>query len=160
MTQLWNHSLKVALAARKLARFEKLPLEQSEESFVAGLFHDIGKLVLAANADAEYLAGMKRVRAEGISVVQMEHEIFGATHADIGAYLLGLWGLPDSVIEAVELHHSIELAHEKSFSPLLAVHLAQCLDPETSRVADLNRAYLKEIGLDERIGEWQKVLAS
>jgi len=158
MTQLWNHSLKVAIGARKLARLENLTPEQSEEAFVAGLFHDIGKLVLAANADAEYVSGMKRSHAEGISMIQMEREIFGATHADIGAYLLGLWGMPDSVIEAVELHHSVEAGHEKCFSPLLAVHIAQCFDSETNRISELNDDYLKQIGLDHRIGEWTKAL--
>src|SRR4051812_22549121 len=66
LAQLWNHSLRTAIAAERLARFEQLPPQWCEEAFVAGLLHDIGKLILAANADEEYEQLFRKSRAENI----------------------------------------------------------------------------------------------
>jgi HD-like signal output (HDOD) protein len=95
---LWEHSFRTAHAARRIARFEELTMKECEETFVSGLLHDIGKLVMAANADLEYQTVMKRSRELSIAVEDAETEIFGATHAQVGAYLLGLWGLPEPVV--------------------------------------------------------------
>ena len=68
--------------------------------------------------------------AEHSTLVEGEQGVFGTTHAQVGAYLLGLWGLPDAVVEAVAWHHAPALARPKSFSPLIAVHVANFLDRE------------------------------
>lgn len=157
-TELWDHSLRVATAARKLARYENLSENACEETFISGLLHDIGKLVLAANADADYQHVMERSRTEGTSVDQVEWEIFGATHAQVGAYLLGLWGLPEPVVSNVELHHSLEQVSHAGFTPAAAIHIAQFLERSPNRVAQLDTRFLKQIGVENRISEWQRVL--
>jgi HD-like signal output (HDOD) protein len=159
-TELWDHSLRTAMAARRLARHEQLPEQQCEETFVSGLLHDIGKLVLAANADAEYQIVMRRSRNEGIPSTDLEQEIFGATHAQVGAYLLGLWGLPEPVVSTVELHHSLEGVSTKGFSPVTAIHVAQCLEPSPNRISRIDTNYLKQIGVENRVLEWQSALAA
>jgi len=106
-TQLWQHSLETAQAARRLAAFENLPSSVCDETFVSGLLHDIGKLVMAANAESDYQIVVRRSRLEDVPMHQIEMEVFGATHAQVGAYLLGLWGLPDPVVNTVELHHEL-----------------------------------------------------
>jgi len=158
--QLWSHSLKTAVTAKRLARLENCSPEESEEAFVSGLLHDIGKLVLAANAPAEYQIVIDRCRTEGVTAIQMEQEVFGATHAQVGAYLLGLWGLPDSIVEAVESHHSLREASERRFSLPVAVHVAQCLESSSDRVAELDLDYLQQIGLEDRIDQWQRALVA
>ena len=90
----------------------------------------------------------------------IEQEVFGATHAQIGAFLLGLWGLPDVVVATVEAHHSFRNATPRSFSIAAAVHIAECLQPLSGGAADLGREHLKNIGLEESIEVWQQVLTA
>jgi putative nucleotidyltransferase with HDIG domain len=158
-TELWEHSMRTASAARRLARHEQLPLQECEETFVSGLLHDVGKLVLAANADAEYQQVVRRSRNEGLPATDIEMEMFGATHAQVGAYLLGLWGLPEPIVTAVELHHSLETIVTPGFSPVTAIHVAQCLEPSPHRISRIDTHYLKQIGVENRVLEWQSVLS-
>ncbi|MDB6037222.1 MAG: hypothetical protein JWM99_1063 [Verrucomicrobiales bacterium] len=160
VTQLWNHSLRTAVAAKRLARFEKLSPDDSEAAFVSGLLHDIGKLVLAVNADSEYEILIKRSHTESLPIEVLEQMVFGASHAHIGAYLLGLWGLPDLVVDTVEAHHSLGMQKSKGFSVATAVHLAQCLEPAGKRITNVDHQYLEQIGVPENIGVWQQVLDS
>ncbi len=157
---LWSHSLKTAIAARKLAVSEGLPTPVCEECFLAGLLHDIGKLILAANSPVEYKLVMELVNERSLPLDQAEMGIFESTHAQIGAYLLALWGVSDRVISAVELHHSIGQADLKEFYPVLAVHVAQNLAPGANRESRLDHAALERAGLLDRIPEWQNVLES
>ena len=159
-SELWDHSLRTAAAARKLARYENLSDAACEEAFVSGLLHDIGKLVLAGNADAEYQMVMERSRSEGTPVDQVEWEVFGATHAQIGAYLLGLWGLSEPIVSNVELHHSLEINANPGFSPAAAIHIAQFLERSPDRISQLDTRFLKQLGVENRITEWERVLQS
>ncbi len=154
---LWNHSLEVAVAARKLAVAEGLSTEACEECFLAGLLHDIGKLILAANAENQYHLVLDLSRKAALHLHQAEIGIFSCTHAHIGAYLLALWGVPDSVIRAVEMHHSLGQAKLTGFDPLLAIHLAQNLRPDRRKQLDM--AVLRQLGLADRIPHWDEVLS-
>src|SRR5688572_11419171 len=156
--ELWDHSLRTASAAQKLARYENLPSASCEEAFVSGLLHDIGKLVLAANADADYRVVMERSRSEGTPVDQVEWEVFGATHAQIGAYLLGLWGLPEAIVSNVELHHSLDFNANTGFTPAAAIHIAQFLERSPDRISQLDTRFLKQLGVENRISDWERVL--
>ncbi|HTG44353.1 MAG TPA: HDOD domain-containing protein, partial [Verrucomicrobiae bacterium] len=156
---LWGHSLKTAVGARKLAASEQLPAEASEECFLAGLLHDIGKLVLAANAESEYRLVLDLAHKARLPLEQAEMGIFASTHAQIGAYLLALWGVPDSVIRAVEMHHALNAASIESFGPVLAVHVAQNLEPGAKRESLLNVALLEKLNLLERLPAWREVLS-
>ena len=89
-----------------------------------------------------------------------EQEVFGTTHAEVGAYLLGLWGLDESVVEAIAYHHHPDRCHNKSFSPLTAVHVANIFEHSKTvekelAVIDLcNRKYLSALGLTKRLPLW------
>jgi len=94
-----------------------------------------------------------------------EREVFGASHADIGAYLLGLWGLPVSIVEGVALHHTPRKAALRSFSPLAAVHVANVLQHESDAMTEgavrsvLDDAYLVDLDLKEHLPRWRTSLA-
>ena len=84
-----------------------------------------------------------------------------ATHAEVGAYLLGLWGLQDPILEAVAYHHSPMGSVDGAFSPLTAVHVANVLAKQAtskggSRIAPkLDTGYLEELGVGAHVRAWQ-----
>src|SRR6266513_100649 len=86
-----------------------------EDSFSAGLLHDIGKLLLADTMADKYKEVIKRVRAEEISLIQAERESFECTHAGVGAYLVGIWRLPPSIVETIAWHHVPSTSGARSF---------------------------------------------
>jgi putative nucleotidyltransferase with HDIG domain len=129
IAQIWKHSLKVGLFAKVIARAENQPQIQVDDALMAGLLHDVGKLVLAVNFPKEYMAVTELVEIESLTVSEAEAKIMaGTTHAEIGAYLMGLWGLPRSIVKAIAFHHRPYPDMMQSFNCLLAVHIANLLE--------------------------------
>jgi HD-like signal output (HDOD) protein len=94
---------------------------------MAGLLHDVGKLALAAALPQEYQAALAQAVASGIAPLQAEQSTLGAAHPQAGAYLLGLWGLPRPVVEAVAAHHAPMPHPVPAFSAAIAVQAANAL---------------------------------
>lgn len=105
----WRHSMATALAARLLA--PRLRLDP-DEGFVAGLLHDIGKLVLAAHFPAEGAQAIALASSADVSDVESERATLGLTHAEIGAVLVRHWRFPVGVAQAVEHHHQPSAASD------------------------------------------------
>jgi putative nucleotidyltransferase with HDIG domain len=105
LDRLWPHSLAAGLCARTISAVENLPRKSQDEAFTAGILHDVGKLVLAQNFPEDYAEALKRAPAAGRSLWELEAECFGASHAELGAYLVGLWGLEEDVVAAIAHHH-------------------------------------------------------
>ncbi len=131
-TALWSHSFKVAALARAIAEADDAPTTERDAAFTAGLLHDLGWLIIAANRPQVYQSCAEAERA-GLTTAEradLERRHLGATHAEFGAYLLGLWGLPDRIVEAVAYHHD-PLHHAGTAAgcdgALLAVHAANAL---------------------------------
>lgn len=158
---LWLHSQQTAGLAKEIARMEDVENRVLDDSFVAGLLHDTGRLVLASNFPGEYDAVLAAVGSESRALLAAEEQSFGANHADVGGYLLGLWGLPVPVVEAIALHHQPAQCPHLVFSPLSAVHaadaLAHSLAPgaQTSLEEELDLNYLMKLGLDTRVAYWR-----
>lgn len=158
LREMWDHSLSTATQARTLAKAEGLNFKAAEECFVAGLLHDLGKLILAGNNDALYGKVLEASKKENIPVHEIERREMGATHADLGAYLLGLWGLPEMIVSCVQLHHSLDKARVDAFQPLVAVHAAQNLLSSARRVPQLDIPFLERAGCADHVEEWKRVL--
>jgi HD-like signal output (HDOD) protein len=130
--------------------------------FMAGLLHDVGKLVLAANLPQQYEEALQRMQTEGLADWQAEQAVFGTSHAEVGAYLLGLWGLPEPIVEALAFHHSPSACTDRSLSPLTTVHVANGLahagGMHGTAVAGawLDHAYISQVGLVDRLPVWQE----
>jgi HD-like signal output (HDOD) protein len=159
---LMHHSLKTAGRAREIAQLEDSTQKISNECFVGGMLHDIGKLLMAANYPKDYGRVTRLVDEGGFSHCAAEREIFGVHHASVGGYLLGLWGLPVTVVEAIALHHSPQRTTNPLFCALTAVHAAnvfehECADcPRPNAENDLDGPYLARLGLTHRVAAWRQ----
>ncbi len=100
----WRHSLSVALLARELAR--QLKLADSEGAFVAGLLHDIGKLVLLSHHGVVYAQVLLAARQSSQPLHMLESELFEVDHAAAGYALCQHWNLPEALAQAVAEHHA------------------------------------------------------
>ena len=159
---LWNHSMSTASFAKAIARVELSSSGVREDAFTAGLLHDVGRLVLASAFGAEYREVLKRAAEPGVLLASCEGDAFGCTHNGVGAYLLGLWGLTDSIVEAVAWHHQPVHAQPNSFSALIAVHAADYYDnqmhvhPFSNETSGMDEALLDQIGLQRQLPSWEK----
>ena len=133
-----------------------------EEAFTAGILHDVGKLILADNPTTNYLQVIADAAREGRSLIEAEQAAFKATHAEVGAYLLDLWGLPSPLVEAVAYHHQPARASELEFGCLTAVHAANAFEQAASAGqspdAGLDAAYLEHLQMTSRIEVWRAEL--
>ncbi len=125
---LFEHSLRTARFARLLAGLEGLDRDGKDACFMAGLLHDLGKLILAKGLEATYnrILGLTRKRNE--TIYEVEREVLGASHAGVGAYLLGLWGFEETVVAGVAGHHAPAAGLGPSTPVAALTHAANALD--------------------------------
>jgi len=160
---LWRHSITVGAFARKIAQEEQCDKQVVDDSLVAGMLHDVGRLLMATHYPEEYKKMLAMAHNKNCILWEAERNILGTTHGEIGAYLLGLWGLPDSIIEALAFHHYPEKGVKKGFTPLTAVHMADILEHDASksneagRISRVSKSYLSELGLLERVPHWRTI---
>ncbi|MBF0515225.1 MAG: HDOD domain-containing protein [Desulfovibrionaceae bacterium] len=103
---LWLHSLAVGLAARRLAQAKGVPKAESEDYFVAGLLHDVGKLVYASYEPARFARALETAALDQVDLTVPERAELGATHAEVGALLAERWGLAEPLRLALAGHHA------------------------------------------------------
>jgi HD-like signal output (HDOD) protein len=160
--RLWKHSVQTGSLARCVAREEGSTREMIDESFLAGLLHDIGELLFLVNVPQEYQTVLARARETNIPLWQAEFDYFGASHAELGAELMALWNLPISVVEALALHHHPSRLLSSGFGPLAAAHVGDAFEQELSgspEDADGNGIdvnYLADLGLKDRVESWRE----
>jgi HD-like signal output (HDOD) protein len=119
---------EVAAIARALTH--KTPL--ADDALLAGLLHNIGYGILLQECPQEMQKAVELSLTQKLPLHQAERTVIGASHAEIGAYLLGLWGLPYAVIEAVAYQHHPEQVQQKQFDVLAALSTAHALRPPGS----------------------------
>lgn len=146
--------------ARLAARFATSP-EEAELAFTAGLLHDIGRIMLVRDAPDSMAEVVRRSAESNRPPAAVEQELMGTTHAEVGAYLLGMWGLPLPVVEAVAYHHSIPIERRAETLPVV-VHAADVLlDQALFAVAgglpaeQLDLAALDACGLTALLPAWR-----
>ena len=165
LDRLQGHALLVAAIARRLAGADR---RLAEDAFISGILHDLGKLILASERPHQFEHLAERARTEGRPLFAVEREELGVTHAEMGAYLLGIWGLPYPIVEAVANHHAPErVPARQGLDPLATTYLANLFvheqaaeRGESAIYPPLDQAYLDAIGVSESITDWREMAAS
>jgi HD-like signal output (HDOD) protein len=123
-TEFWKHSIGCGSAAKVLA--QRLGYPMPEELFIAGLLHDVGKIVLDQFLPDKFAEIVGLVRKNDCLIYEAEQQVLGATHADVGAWLFEKWNLSRGLVETTRFHHNPSLASE---NPRFAeiVHVADIL---------------------------------
>lgn len=164
--QIFDHGLRTASYAKAIAKSVGLDETVVDDSFVAGLLHDCGRLVLIGNVPEMYSEIKRLTDTHNTAIEYAEKKVFRATHAELGAYLLGIWGLPDSIIEAVAYHHSPNRSTSKTISALTTVYAANVIDNAivSNKTDDIleyfDLEYMEKVNAGEKVQSWVEICSN
>jgi HD-like signal output (HDOD) protein len=159
LDELWNRSFSIAGIAKHVAKLAGLDSKSQDYSHMAGMLHDVGILVMAMNMPDEYSEVIKVKIEEDSNTCILEERIFGCTHAEVGGALLGIWGLPEPIVEAVTYHHTPLHASSKGISPVTAVHFANVYywqHIQSDYPIPIDHDYIASLDLNELFKHWQQ----
>jgi HD-like signal output (HDOD) protein len=154
--QLVSDAMGTAAATRQICILERVNDVFLSQAFIAAFLHDVGLLTLAAYAP-ELLKKVADLVHQGMCLPDAEITAIGATHGGVGAYLTGLWGFPDPVVEAILHHHKPADSSCTVLSPLTVVHVTQALMRSRegkSIQLDIDESYLTRVGVQDRLPLW------
>jgi putative nucleotidyltransferase with HDIG domain len=123
---LWEHSLAAAIVAHRVAQALRLPCR--EEAFVAGLMHDVGKVVMNNEGSEAFEQAVARASAADEEPHVAEQAVFGFNHMDVGSLLVRQWQLSQDLEQVVFLHHDLDLASSVAPDSLQLIALADLAD--------------------------------
>jgi putative nucleotidyltransferase with HDIG domain len=162
LSSLWDHSVEVAALAQQIAMAETGRKSLAEECFSAGLLHDLGKVILLGERPGEYSSIINAPRTGHEDTEAMEIAVVGCSHAQLGAYLMSMWGLPTSLVQAVGYHHHPSHTIEEGFSTLTAAHCANALCHSAKQAQPIDQfidtVYLDRLGLSGKLAAWSGFL--
>jgi putative nucleotidyltransferase with HDIG domain len=161
LESLHRHSLLTAAVAKRLSPSP----EVGKDAFAAAMLHDVGKLIFATWLPELISDSMEAARAMRSPLHLAEQQLHGFSHAEVGAYLLGRWGLPYPIIEAVAYHHRPHLVKHNTFGILSAVHIADVLahqygpaaEGETDVRPSFSPGYIEELGVLDQLPRWEQI---
>ncbi len=146
LADMLKHSIMVGRLAKEIAKVELDDTKILEEIYIAGILHDIGKLILLKLPE-QYREVMKYIKSTGFSFVEAEYNVMKTSHAELGAYLLALWGIPDNIVETVAFHNNPSKLLENILSMSIKSNNNYVgeIKPENSNLKSLSKEkYLKE----------------
>ena len=152
LTEMQNHALLTAKLASKIAT------EDRDVALSAGLLHSIGKLIFADRMSEEWSQAFLRSQEEGRPLVDLEMELFNTNYAQVGGYLLGLWGLPQEMVEAIANHSNPMQSENEEFGLVGITHIASVLAAEQLNLSGyaIDSDYLSSIpDLETKIEKWR-----
>jgi HD-like signal output (HDOD) protein len=157
---LWDHSVAAAAIAQRIAGSETRKKAMVEESFTAGLLHEVGKVVLLAEIPREYGRVVESAATDPAGTLALERQVLGCTHAQAGAYLMSIWGLPAPLVHAVAFHHNPSECADAGFSSVTAVHVADAIVSAADALPlnhdiELDLQHLERLGLRDKEAAWR-----
>ena len=124
LKEFWKHSIGCGVLCTTLDK--KMNAGYQDETFVAGLLHDIGKIILDRHFEGEFEEAISYSKTNGVSLYEGERAVIGSSHDEVGEYLAEKWKLPYTLVEAIALHH--QPGNIRSNPKLVSlVHLSDCL---------------------------------
>jgi HD-like signal output (HDOD) protein len=157
LDEIQRSSLATATVAKRMLKKREL----ANEAFTAGVVHDVGRIVLALAMPQQFQEMGELSATSERMPHELEQELLGVTHAEVGAYLLGVWGLPFSIVEATAFHHQPSNAGLEAPDVLAAVHLADAAVATVSRAHELrvDLPFLERCGLAGELEAWRAAAA-
>ena len=159
---LQQHGMRVSQFAKRILGHEP----GGDVLLVAGLLQDTGQLVLASRAASRFGIALSTSAAKKQPLYEVELDLFGASHAEIGAYLLGLWGLPQRVVGAIANHLEPQRTGNRVFDAAAALYVANLLvcDADVPAVEEvppgsiaLDLSFLRLVGVAHQLDEWRRL---
>jgi HD-like signal output (HDOD) protein/ActR/RegA family two-component response regulator len=153
------------LAARIARRLSPDPRTR-DDAFTAGMLHGVGLLVLAKEDPYEFAAAIADARRAATPLHEVEYAHHGSSHAELGAYVLGLWGLPEAIVDGVAHQHRVDRLAGPALDTALVVHAATvlatdlCPDAVATGAGPLDAATLAVAGVADRIPDWRALAAT
>jgi len=144
---LWEHSFGSALAARIIAGY--VPHIVADEAFLAGLFHDLGKIIMNLREREKFRQVIERCYNDMLMFEEVEGSVFPYTHAELGGYVLEKWNLPDSLIKAVMLHHTFAFPEDEDVCQRNLTAVASLADHICIKLGIGTRGAFEELELNE-----------
>ena len=161
ISMLERHCQNVAACAKTVAMAFEIEQSVQNDIYTAGLLHDIGKLVIMDKVHS-WENIVKLSNDNDLIVWKAEEAFLGTTHAQIGAYFLGIWNFPNEIIDAVAFHHNPSASNDYEISPLTFVHIAEAMLRNDRSVTlkdfqnQLDMEYLDRVGIKERVISYYK----
>jgi HD-like signal output (HDOD) protein len=156
---------KRSLAAAQLAKRLMGHESGGDNVLIAGMLQDVGQLIFAARAPQRFSIALSTSSRGKSPLYEAELELFGSTHAEVGGYLLGLWGLPSKIVQAVA-HHLEPLAGARIFDAAAALYVSNLLsvNPDVpaleevpARTIAIDLQYLRTLGVAHQIEDWRRI---
>tara|TARA_B100000676_G_scaffold312785_1_gene388929 strand:- start:9546 stop:10787 length:1242 start_codon:yes stop_codon:yes gene_type:complete len=159
-----EESMMIATLAKKIALSENLDLLEVEQAFCGGLLSQLGRVLFLLDTSDEVKEYLKRLQVDSTTILEAEKMLFGTSHCEVGAYLLGLWGFADLIVETVLHQHDPSKLGTKTFNAASAVYVAKCLFDYLSEAKRgqtykqdggmLNEPYIRDLGKLDRVPIW------
>jgi HD-like signal output (HDOD) protein len=161
LERVWNHCWKTAALAQCYCHEQGLSRQAQEEVFLAGLLHETGRLILMDNFPAQYQAACDAARQARSPLGPRLREVFQAAPCEIAAYLLDLWGMPESTVAAISLLEHPENEKAAGFTMASALYIADQVGsretpPDPFPAEEWNADYLRSLGCSEDIRQWTR----
>jgi HD-like signal output (HDOD) protein/CheY-like chemotaxis protein len=159
---------ELSLLAARIGRRLVADRILGQDAFSAAMLRDTGALVLMARLPEPFRRSVELARASRRPIFEVETEVIGVSHAEIGAYLLGIWGLPYSIVEAVAYHGNPQAVGSTGMDTVTAVHIASALAEEILSVdrerhigsgIGLDLGLVERLGLQDQLPTWRQIAA-
>ena len=164
LTKVWSHCWETGCLAQRLCRHKKLPHRIGEEAFLAGLLHEVGRFLLFDNFQDQFQIACHQAHHSKTPLSANLRQVLQTTPAQMSAYVLELWGLPNGVVNSISHLDNPAAEPAPGFNMTSALyaadHLAsQKLPPDTFPLEDWNMSYLESIGCGDEIEDWENLAA-
>jgi HD-like signal output (HDOD) protein len=166
LEQMWDHAMLTGAFAKIIAKEGGLNRTAADTAFMAGLLHDIGKLLIASYLPNSFKMINKLTQKMTIPMSIAEAKIIGTTHSSVGAYLLGLWGLPDDILYATAFHHFPDQQPASELNSTTIIHIANALAHNSNDIHQsqgivdgLDYEFLQKAGHLKCVEQWKAACA-